>query len=274
MFKLDSKIKDMLLLIFSVMTGLWVGMIVMLICTYYHLYIFGVNLDIFIAPLVAGFVETFVSNLTRKKSSGAISAIILFFITNGIGWLFPKTPLTFNIFTVGGFLLMLQAAFPLAINYLIIAIVFAVTYLFGLFGSFIGIKLQKNNSPVLTVSDLEETDVFGIHIFNSKPDLPIEKYHGLVFAEDVIEFEDKKIGERIGYIGSNMEQKQEFKYNDYSVSRRYILHLLEEEAKSIGANAIIDIEFEYTNYNQQLPPDVIVAAYGTAVTIDPKYLNI
>jgi uncharacterized protein YbjQ (UPF0145 family) len=274
MFKLDSKIKDMLLLIFSVMTGLWVGMIVMLICTYYHLYIFGVNLDIFIAPLVAGFVETFVSNLTRKKSSGAISAIILFFITNGIGWLFPKTPLTFNIFTVGGFLLMLQAAFPLAINYLIIAIVFAVTYLFGLFGSFIGIKLQKNNSPVLTVSNLEESDVFGIHIFNSKPDLPIEKYHGLVFAEDVIEFEDKKIGERIGYIGSNMEQKQEFKYNDYSVSRRYILHLLEEEAKSIGANAIIDIEFEYTKYNQQLPPDVIVAAYGTAVTIDPKYLNI
>jgi uncharacterized protein YbjQ (UPF0145 family) len=47
---------------------------------------------------------------------------------------------------------------------------------------------------------------------------------------------------------------------------------LKKNAEEIGANAIIDIEIEYTNYNQQFPPDVLVAIYGTAVTLEDKYL--
>ncbi|WP_323737313.1 heavy metal-binding domain-containing protein [Methanosphaera sp. ISO3-F5] len=264
---------DNLLLGLSIFSGLLVGSIITGICIYYHLVIFGVNIDVFIAPVVAGFVETFVSMYLRKKSSGAISAIILFFLTNGIGWLFPSQPLTFNIFTVGGFLLMLQAAFPLLINYLIIGIFLAFTYLLGLGGSFIGSKFKNQNDSQLTFSDIEDTAQLKLPILNSKPNVPIAKYHGLICVEDVIEFEEKNRKEQIKYIGSNVENKNILKLNDYAMSRKYILHLLEEQALKLNANAIIEVEFEYTNYNQQIPPDIIIAAYGTAVTIDEQYLD-
>lgn len=265
--------KDKLLLISSILLGLLVGIIITIFCVYYKLTIYGVNIDIFIAPVIAGFVETFVSNNTRHKSSGAISSIILFFVTNGIGWLFPSQPLKFNIFTVGGFILMLQAAFPLMMNYLIIAILFLLTYAMGLVGSFIGIKLHKYDNSPLTVSDIENTEKLGVYLFNSKPNIPIKKYHGLIFAEDVVEFEEKHRKDKIKYIGSNLENRNLLKHQDYTIARKYILHNLEKEALKINANAIIDMEFEYTNYNQQFPPDVVIAVYGTAVTIDEQYLK-
>lgn len=246
-------------------------MIITALCIYYKLVIYGVNIDVFIAPVIAGFVETFVSMYLRKKSSGAVSAIILFFVTNGIGWLFPTQPLTFNIFTVGGFLLMLQAAFPLLINYLLILLFLLFTYILGLIGSFLGSRFNRN-AP-LTIDDIDDVARLTIHVYNSKPDFPIKQYHGLVCAEDVIEFSEKNRKDRIKYIGSTSENKTMIKLKDYSNSRKYILHLLEEEALKLNANAIINVEFEYTNYNQQMPPDIVIAAYGTAVTIDDKYLN-
>lgn len=272
---------DNLLLLFSILSGLIIGMLITLFCLDYKLAILGVNISIFIAPLAAGFVETFVSMNLRKKSSGAISAIILFFVTNGIGWLFPSQPLTLNIFTVGGFILMLQAAFPLLINYLIIGIFLAFSYILGLLGSFIGSKFRRSfigsklrkHKEKVNVKDIEIVDELDIALFNSKPDFPVKEYHGLICAEDVIEFEEKNHEDRLEYIQSDLENKNIIKLRDYSNSRKYILHLLAEKAIELNANAIIDIEFEYTNYNQQIPPDVLIAAYGTAVTIDETYLN-
>lgn len=263
---------DYFWLAISIISGLFVGMLITLFCIRHHLRIFGVGIDIFIAPVVAGFVETLVSNFTRKKSSGAISAIILFFVTNGIGWLFPSQPLSFNIFTVGGFILMLQAAFPLIMNYILISIFLLFTYILGWGGSIIESFIHKTDKTPVTVSEIDDTYKTRIHIFNSKPDIPIKEYHGLVFAEDVIEFEDKGHRDIIQYMGSTQENKILLKYNDYAVARKYILHNLEEEALKINANSIIDVQFEYTNYNQQIPPDVVIAAYGMAVTFEEKYL--
>ncbi|RAP52942.1 MAG: hypothetical protein BZ138_02035, partial [Methanosphaera sp. rholeuAM270] len=262
--------QDNFFLVISIFSGLFVGLLITLFCIEYKLYVFGVNVNIFIAPVIAGFVETFVSTYTRKKSSGAISSIILFFVTNGIGWLFPSQPITFNIFTLGGFILMLQAAFPLLINYLIIGLFLFLTYTLGIVGSKVGSRFFPKDNSSTTFSDIEDTDGFTIPIFNSKPDIPIRDYHGLVCFEDVIDFEEKERKDRIEYMGSNIENKSLLKLKDYSTSRKYILHNLEKEALKLNANAIIDIEFEYTNYNQQIPPDVVIAAYGTAVTIDEK----
>lgn len=265
--------KDDLLLLLSILTGLLVGVIITILCLYYKLFVFGVNIDIFIAPIIAGFVETFVSIYLRKKSSGAISAIILFFVTNGIGWIFPSKPLSFNIFTVGGFFLMLQAAFPLLINYLLIGFFLLFSYIMGLFGSFISSQFNRQDKIPVTFTDVENVDKFIIPIFSSKPEIPILEYKGLVIAEDVIEFEEKDRKDRIQYMGSTSENKNLIKLVDYSNSRKYILQSLEENAIKLNANAIIDLEFEYTNYNQQIPPDVVIAAYGTAVVIDEKYLE-
>ena len=272
MFENKKLIKDRFFLILSIFTGLLVGLLVTAICALCRLRIFGVNLDIFIAPVVAGFVETFVSNYTRNKSSGAISAIILFIFTNGIGWLFPSQPLTFNIFTVGGFLLMLQAAFPLMVNYLIIGVFFLFTYLFGLLGGLFVYRFNKNEITPMQVSDIKDVDRLGVKVFNNRPDFPIKEYHGLVFAEDVVDFDEKNYAERLKYMGSSIQNKSLLKQQDYALARKYILHNLEKEAIKLNANAIVELQIEYTNYNQQIPPDVIIAAYGTAVTIDEKYL--
>ena len=139
-------------------------------------------------------------------------------------------------------------------------------------GSIIESFIHKTDKTPVTVSEIDDTYKTRIHIFNSKPDIPIKEYHGLVFAEDVIEFEDKGHRDIIQYMGSTQENKNLLKYNDYAVARKYILHNLEEEALKINANSIIDVQFEYTNYNQQIPPDVVIAAYGMAVTFEEKYL--
>ncbi len=167
---------------------------------------------------------------------------------------------------------MLQAAFPLMINYLIIGIFFLFTYIFGIMGGLLGSKINKNEATPTQFTQMDDIESLGIKIFNSEPDVPIKKYHGLVFSEDVVDFDEKKYSERLKYFGSSIENKSMLKSNEYSLARKYILNNLEKEALKLNANAIIELQFEYTNYNQQIPPDVIIAAYGTAVTIDEKYL--
>jgi uncharacterized protein YbjQ (UPF0145 family) len=73
-------------------------------------------------------------------------------------------------------------------------------------------------------------------------------------------------------MGSDVSKRNMLRQNDYTIAKEYILNDLKKNAEEIGANAIIDIEIEYTSYNQQFPPDVLVAIYGTAVTLDDKYL--
>lgn len=261
-------------ILFAIIIGTVVGLISMYVCIILNLAIFGFNIYFIISPLIAGFVETYISQELTNKSSGAISAIILFIITNILGWLFPVQPIKWNIFTVGGLLLMIQAAIPLTINYLLLGMLFVFTYIFGVIGGYFGMRLRKNeiNSP-LDVEAIVDIDDLGVLILNNKPDFPIKEYHGIIFAEEVIRFNDKKQPEKMAYYGSELSQKMHLKYQDYIMAKKYILHTLQEEAVKINANAIIDIEIEYTNYNQHLPPDMLIVAYGTAVTIDEKYLN-
>lgn len=255
----------------SIITGTFVGLVSVMICTRYNLAIYGFNIYIIISPIIAGFVETYVSKNFTGETSGAISSIILFIITNVMGWVFPANPITWNIFTVGGFVLMLQAAFPLTINYILLALLFIFIYGLGRVGSVIETLFVKRKKaiPVNQMQDFESSDVL---VLTNEPEISIKKYHGLIFSEKVIEFEDKKPGEVIDFMGSDVSKRNMLRQNDYTIAKEYILNDLKKNAEEIGANAIIDIEIEYTNYNQQFPPDVLVAIYGTAVTLDDKYL--
>ena len=256
----------------SIIAGTIVGLISMELCIYLHLAIFGFNIYLIISPLIAGFVETFISKRLIQKSSGAISAIILFVLTNAFGWLFPVNPIKWNIITFGGLALMLQAAFPLTINYLIIIIGFMVVYLFGRIGIIFEAIFVRHEKTV-PVKELPEERIGDLLILTNEPDIPIIKYHGLVFAENVIEFEQKNKSDRVDYMSSKISEKHVLKHQDYIMAKKYILNELEINAKHMGANAIIDMEIEYTNFNQQIPPDMLIAAYGTAVTIDEKYIQ-
>ena len=110
--------------------------------------------------------------------------------------------------------------------------------------------------------------MFGSDIIRIK----VKGYLRNITDNEIFEFEEKTHNERLEYLGSNLSKKKSIQHRDYLIARDYILLILEKEAVKLNANAIIDIEIEYTNYNQQLPPDMLMAAYGTAVTIDEKYL--
>ena len=104
--------------IFSIIMGIIVGLLVVYICIIFNLAIWGFNIYLIFAPLIAGFVETYLSQKLTNTTSGAISSIVLFIVTNLIGWLFPAQAITWNVFTIGGIAIMLQAAFPLTVNYI------------------------------------------------------------------------------------------------------------------------------------------------------------
>ncbi len=256
----------------AIILGTVAGLISMRLCVYFNLAIFGFNIYLIISPIIAGFVETYISKKLTHKTSGAISAIFLFVITNAFGWIFTPNPIKWNIFTFGGLALMFQAAFPLTINYIILAIGFSFVYIFGRIGAIFETILVKHEKTV-PVSELPEERLDNLLILTNAPDIPILEYHGLVFAENVIEFEQKNASEKVEYLGSHQDKKSVLKHQDYVLAKKYILNQLELNAKKLGANAIIDIEIEYTNYNQQIPPDMLIAAYGTAVTIENKYVS-
>ena len=75
--------------IFSIIMGIIVGLLVVYICIIFNLAIWGFNIYLIFAPLIAGFVETYLSQKLTNTTSGAISSIVLFIVTNLIGWLFP-----------------------------------------------------------------------------------------------------------------------------------------------------------------------------------------
>lgn len=258
--------------ILSVAMGIIAGLIVVYVCMVFDISLYGFNLFLIFAPLIAGFVETFFSQKLTNSSSGAISSVVLFVITNIIGWLFPAQAIKWNISTIGGLAIMLQAAFPITINYILIGLMLLFVYIIGRIGGLIGLLFNHKSEPLM-IEDIDTVDELNILILNNEPEMPIKKYHGLIFAEEVFEFEEKDHMERIEYLGSTFDEKNAIKLNDYLIARNYILRKLEKEAYELGANAIIDIEIEYTNYNQQLPPDMLMSAYGTAVCVDEKYLN-
>ncbi len=260
--------------ILSIIIGTLIGIFSIYLCIYLKLEIFGFNFYLIISPLIAGFVETYLSQYLTKKSSGAISAIILFIVTNAIGWLFPSNPIKWNFFTIGGLLVMLQAAFPLTINCILAGIVIILTTNFGRIIKFLRkiFRIEKKSKPI-PLSNIDLEDNVNVLILNNHLDIQIKEYHGVIFAEEVIEFHEISNNKAIEYMGSSLVEKKKIKHDDYLKAKEFIINELKENAVKINANAIIDLKIEYTNYNQQIPPDMLIIAYGTAVTIDDKYLN-
>lgn len=258
--------------LFAIIMGTLVGLASVQLCIFFDLSIYGFNIFIIVSPIIAGFVETFISKILTKQTSGAISSIILFIVTNMIGWLFPANPITWNIFTLSGFVLMLQAAFPLTINYLLITIVFLFVYLLGRLGSALETIFIKHRKTT-PIKDMEEFESLDILILTNQPDIHIMEYKGLIFSEKVIEFEEKKADEIIEYMGSDLDKRNTLRHYDYTIAKEYMLNDLKKVALKRGANAIIDIEIEYTNFNQHFPPDVLISIYGTAVKLEEKYIN-
>ena len=102
--------------------GTAAGIIVYGIFLYFKIAIFGWNLGLIFAPLTAGYVETITSRKFLGKDIGAISALILFFYTTFYSFILKNPTLGINIITAGSIIVILQAAFPTLINYILLVI--------------------------------------------------------------------------------------------------------------------------------------------------------
>ncbi len=250
--------------IIAITFGIVVGLIITEICLYYNLQIFGVNLSCIFAPLIAGYAESFISHHKCTKTTGAISAIIIFIIVNIKGWLFPNSPITFSLMTLGGLTLTLQAAFPIAVNYILYIIIFGTLGYIGHYLSKITYKLTKKdifapkNEYNLDKIDLTQYNVLGVttpHIEGKK----IIKNYGLIDENYILKpeiniFEEKRTEPIIS---------KQMEYHN-----KKITELLMKKAEIMGANAILDMDITYSDIGGLKGLELIITASGTAVLIE------
>ena len=106
--------------------GIIVGIVTYVICLYTHFDIYGWNFGLVLSPLFAGYAESLAAKRYLEDSTGAVSAFILFLITVVYGFIISNPTLGFNVITAGSIVIILQAAFPIAVNYFLIATVLAI----------------------------------------------------------------------------------------------------------------------------------------------------
>lgn len=121
-----------------------VGLVVYQIFLYLKLAIFGWNLGLAVAPLVAGYVETILAKRLIGEDIGAISAFILFAYTTFYSFILKNPTLGLNIITVGSVAVILQAAFPTVVNYLLFTVgLGTILYVVGFFKKITGFVYSK-----------------------------------------------------------------------------------------------------------------------------------
>lgn len=112
--------------ILCILVGTLVGVGVYGIFLHFNIAIFGWNLGLIFAPLLAGYAETILANRIIGQGIGAISAFFLFIITTFYSFILKNPTLGFNFITIGSVAVILQAAFPTAVNYILLALLFGI----------------------------------------------------------------------------------------------------------------------------------------------------
>ncbi|MCZ3364471.1 MULTISPECIES: heavy metal-binding domain-containing protein [Methanobacterium] len=250
--------------ILAVIIGTTLGFISAVICVYANLVIFGFNIMFIISPLIAGFSEAYVAQKKYGRSTGAISALLIFIIINIYGWFFPKNPITLNLFTLGGIALTIQAAVPILVNYLLFVVFLGtITYVIGLVGNLISKLLGKEIEEIETpkTADLPQLDL----LFATTTNLngkKIVKELGLITGEAILKEEKDENSSRLEKIASKNGSNIEYKIG---LVRNNALQNLESEAKKLGANGILGVNIDYRSVGGIKGSTVIVTATGSAV---------
>lgn len=108
--------------VFCIAIGTAFGLLVYGIFLFFHIDIYGWNLGLIFAPLAAGYAETIIANRMLDENLGAISAFILFIDTTIYSFILKNPTLGFNLITAGSIIVILQAAFPTLVNYIILVV--------------------------------------------------------------------------------------------------------------------------------------------------------
>jgi uncharacterized protein YbjQ (UPF0145 family) len=259
----------------AILIGTGTGFLSAVICVMANLVIFGFNIMFIVSPLIAGFVETFIARRMYGKSTGAISALLIFIIINAYSWLFPKDPLVINFFTLGGLALMVQAAFPILINYIIFVVFLgALTYLIGYVGNILSKATDKIrrkppekdelkhgefkeniDSDLKNMIDGLKVPIVSIpHVDGGK----ITKNIGIVTGEALVK--QKESG-----VVSKLSNPVKLEYMHIEDAKNVAILRMLEDAREMGANTVIEVLIDYNSIGGLKGSALIVTVTGTAV---------
>ncbi len=257
----------------AVFSGIFVGFLSAYLCIIWHLVIFGFNIMYIISPLFAGVIETLIARRKYGRSTGAISALLTFILINFYGWFLPgslvdptKEPATLSLITLIAIGLTIQAAFPILVNYILFVVVVGIFVRLVSLPSQILRRPSKQGKKELVKAD--EIIIEGLNEpLTSIPDFKIkkiEKYVGLVTGQAVAE--EKQEEGRLNKL-LKMIQPLELDDLDLSNARKQAVSNMLDNAKSLGANNVVEIMIDYVTVGGLQGGATLVTATGTAVIL-------
>jgi len=231
-----------------------------------------------VSPLLAGFVETVIARKKYGKSTGAISALLTFFLINGYGWfgpgwIFPKEPVTLSLITIIAIMLTIQAAFPIFVNYLLTVVVLGTFIRFIEFLVNMPSKIMRKPPETKTEITIQADETFLDELSIPLVSVPnvnggkIKKYVGLVIGEAIAEEKESK--ERFSKL-QKFIQPTTLEDMNLGEARKMAISQMLEKAESMGANAVVEVLLDYVSMGGLQGSATIVTATGTAVIFQEK----
>ena len=242
-----------------ILFGTLVGLAVYGFFLHFNIAIFGWNLGLIFAPLAAGYAETQLANKIIGENIGAISAFILFFITTFYSFILKNPTLGFNIITIGSVAVILQAAFPTLVNYIILVLGLGIlSYLSGIFSriitflrnkaDYIFIKYFKKEPRKIEIKTVEPFDEkrsnevinnLDFYFITSTDSLDKKFINlGLFHATAIIE-KDKRL------VHSEQDKIELVTLNNFKKAKDECLIKLAKNIETAGGNGVMDLEIEY-----------------------------
>lgn len=264
----------------SIILGTAAGLLTYYLFLRYDIAIFGWNLGLLFAPLVAGYAETFVSRKLIGESIGAISAFILFIVTVIYGFIITNTTLGYNIITIGSIVIIVQSAIPTFVNYFgIVVIISMLSYFTGFFKKI----FDRVDNFIRKLLGKPEREIETIVIFNDKESNERINSLDFIFMTSInpIKFEYKNLGyfytttvyernTRLLHLSPEaVEQKH---LNELKEGKDQCLIKLSNEIKKAGGDGVIDLEINYI-LNGLGGSNFQIIASGMGIKIKEEHLT-
>ncbi len=256
----NDKLKYVREAILCISIGTLSGLVVYQIFLYFKIAIFGWNLGLIFAPLIAGYLETIIARRIIGEDIGAISAFILFGYTTFYSFILKNPNLGMNFITIGSIIVILQAAFPTVINYLLITVGLGIVlYFIGIFKKITGFIYEKLKGFIYKHIIKKPVEPKKIEKFEFDESKSNEKLNRLNFYFIT---GDEAIDQRIINLGQfhstviiekatvqtppNPDEFEKETLYNLKTGKDECLIKLVEKIKGAGGNGIIDLDIQYS----------------------------
>ncbi|MGN0177466.1 MAG: hypothetical protein ACI389_06510 [Methanobrevibacter sp.] len=259
-FKVPKKPENLRERIICITFGTLIGIIVYIVFLYLHIEVFGWNFGLVFGPLLAGYAETMLARKMINTDTGAISAFIIFAITTFYSFILVNPTFGPNFLTLGISTIILQAAFPTLINYILLVILIgAVFYILRFVKNVITniyIKIKRIVYKYILKKPFveEKPRIIGSYdelgnnqlinslnfIFITSTDVPDKQIINLgQFQSTVILEKEPEL------LDLNLKERETHKLRILKTGKDECLIELTNKIKAAGGNGVINLDIQY-----------------------------